>query len=108
MPRGKPASTPPPEVLPYSQLSAPEATARALTEHAMLVVHMVTYTCSTPAMVEPTTGGVADVERPERGDCTPVGQGLGGQDHLSCAALKGWEEPVARFQAHTLPLVSPA
>lgn len=53
-------------------------------------------------------GGVAEEDRPERGDCTPVGQEVGGQDHLSCAALKGCEETVARFQAQTLPLVSPA
>ncbi len=79
-----------------------------MTEHAMLVVHMVTYTCSAPAVVEPTTGGVADEDRPERGDSTPVGQEVGGQDHFSWAALKGCEDAAARFQAQTLPLASPA
>ena len=74
------------------------------TERAQKVVGA----CSTPAKLEPTTGAAMAAERPFGGACTSVYQGLGGQDHTSCALLNGCAAAIPRFQAHTLPLVSPA
>lgn len=55
------------------------------------------------------TGGVEAAERPLVIDSTVLGQKLGGQVQACVAAVNHSELAVEpRFQAHTLPLLSPA